>query len=229
MNERDSTEVNAMAAEVRQAVHEALAKMDERDREEKAEEQAVAQRKEELTARVSIAAICLTMLLSFVGFARAERSSASDVASQEASRARSDAEARWAYHQTRVAERSGFAVADDTLARQTSALPTDDPRVLLASADHAEYATRIASIDNANRQVFFLVQDLERQRVSAERVAARIDRSVDRYDMGTRVLTLAVVLLSVTLLANRRALFWVGAAVALIGAAICVDGYFLLF
>lgn len=219
----------ALATEIKEAVHEALAHLDARDRKEKDEERAIAELKEELTARVSIAAICLTMLMSFVGFARAERADASALATLEATKARADADANWAYYQTRVAERSGFSVADDGLRRETSALPDADPRVQMASVDHAEYAARIASIDAANRQVFFVVQDLERRQVAAQRRAARIDRTTDGYDQGTRVLTLAVVLLSVTLLANRPYLFWVASVVGLLGALISVNGYLLLF
>jgi hypothetical protein len=117
-------------------------------------------------------------------------------------------------------------VADDALAREVEALPPDDARVQIAVVQHAEYYARIAAIDQENRQVFFLVQDLKAQQVAAQRRSAEINRSVDRYDMGVRVLTLAVVLLSVTLLANRAYLFWVGVGIALLGAAIAVNGYF---
>ncbi len=43
------------------------------------------------------------------------------------------------------------------------------------------------------------------------------------------MLTLALVLLSVTLLASRRGLFWVAVLTALVGAAIAIAGYFALF
>jgi hypothetical protein len=49
---------------------------------------------------------------------------------------------------------------------------------------------------------------------------------VDRYDMGTRVRTLALVLVSVTILANRSVLFWIGSFIAAIGAFIAIGGYF---
>lgn len=215
--------------EIRRAVQQALSDVAEREREEKAREKEKAGQKERLTSRVSVAAICLTMLMSFLGFARAERGSASGGAAADGARAKSDAEADWAYYQTRMAERSGYVVAEDTLARETATLPDDDPRVQLAAVHYAEYVARRTSIDQSNRQLFFVVQDLERQVVDDTRRAARIDRTIARYDMGTRILTLAVVLLSVTLLANRAYLFWVAAAVAVVGAAFAINGYFLLF
>jgi len=45
--------------------------------------------------------------------------------------------------------------------------------------------------------------------------------------MGIRTLTLALVLISVTLLVDRSYLFWFGLLVAAIGAALGVTGYFL--
>ncbi len=45
--------------------------------------------------------------------------------------------------------------------------------------------------------------------------------------MGIRTLTLALVLISVTLLVDRDYLFWFGLGIAAIGAALGVTGYFL--
>jgi hypothetical protein len=45
--------------------------------------------------------------------------------------------------------------------------------------------------------------------------------------MGIRTLTLALVLISVTLLVDRGYLFWFGLAIAAIGAVLGVTGYFL--
>jgi len=209
------------------AVEDMLARKDAREAQDKAEDKAKAQRKEKLTSRVSIAAICLTMLMSFLNFARTERGNAQAAATSAAAKAKSDSDSDWAYYQTRMAERSGYVLADDALRRDTVDLPDSDPRVGLAAAHHADYAARIGAIDRTNRQLFFVVQDLERQWVRLSRTAEDIGRKVAWYDMGTRVLTLAVVLLSVTLLANRAYLFWIGISVALVGAAIAVNGYFL--
>ena len=214
--------------EIKRAVRSALQEMSAHDAALRAEEQALADEKGRLTNRVSVAAIALTMLLSFLNFARGERADASQAALLAAARDRSDTEANWSYYQTRRAERGSYVVADDALARETDGLTAADPRASLAAVQRAEYQGRVAAIDAANQRVFFVVQDLEAHQAAELRRAARIDRSVDRYDMGVRVLTLAVVLLSITLLANRSALFWASVGIALVGAGIAVNGYLLL-
>ncbi|MEI8255704.1 MAG: DUF4337 family protein [Deltaproteobacteria bacterium] len=183
--------------------------------------------KEQLTSRVSIAAIALTMLMSFLGFARTERANAAAACVANAARARADVDARWAYYQTRSSERASYQIADDSLMREAADLPDGDARVRLAEVQHVEYAERMSASDDENRQVLFSIADRAREQVQQTREAARIGRKIDRYDMGTRVLTLAVVLLSVTLLANRRGLFWVALAIAFTGAAFAIDGYFM--
>ena len=209
-----------------QHIEAVLEKYDARRRAEDAADKEKAAEKEGLTNRVSIAAIAVTMLMSFLNFARTERAGASANATTDAQHAKADAESDWAYYQTRNAERASYQLADETLSREANALQDGDPRTREAEVHHVEYATRISAIDDGNRQVFFSIQELERRRIVQMREAARIDRKVGRYDMGTRVLTLAVVLLSVTLLANRRFLFWVAVATALVGAVIAVAGYF---
>jgi hypothetical protein len=210
-------------------VHEAIEQFQRTREEKEAGEKEKTKQKERLTNRVSVAAISLTMLMSFLNFARTERDHAASSARSEAASARSAAEVNWAHYQTTTAERASYRIADDSLVRDAAVLPDDDPRVGAAHVRHIEYETRIGDIDHENRQIFYVVQDLERRAMLATRAAASIDRSIARYDLGSRVLTLALVLLSVTLLANRRYLFWVGIGVALVGAAIAVNGYFLVF
>ncbi len=218
----------AGSEEIQREVREAIEHL-ERSREAKdAEEKEVAKQKARLTSRVSIAAISLTMLMSFLNFARTERDRAATGARTQAANARSAAEANWAHYQTTTAERSNYRVADDALVQLADSLPDEDPRVGAAHVRHIEYQSRIRVIDHENQQVFFVVQDLERRAALATRVADSIDRGVARYDLGSRVLTLALVLLSVTLLANRNYLFWVGLGVAGVGGAIAINGYFLL-
>ena len=214
--------------EIAGAVHDAITQYDEARVAREAPDREKAKRKERLTSRVSIAAISLTMLMSFLNFARTERDHASGSAKGEASGARANAEANWQHYQTTTAERANYRVADDALVQSVSTLPDEDPRVGVAHVQHIEYESRIRAIDRENQQIFFLVQDLERRAVIASRNAEGIDRGIARYDLGARVLTLALVLLSVTLLANRSYLFWVGIGVAAVGAAIAVNGYFVL-
>ena len=229
MSEDNGSERQAMVQEIERVVLGAVEKLDQRSREDKAREKESSAAKERLTNRVSIAAICLTMLMSFLNFARTERAASAASASAEAAKARSDAEANQAYYQTRMAARETLEVADMALAREVAVLPDGDPRLRVATVHHANNVNRLDAIDRSNRLVLFHVQDLERSQGAALRRAARIDRTTDRYDMGTRVLTLAVVMLSVSLLARRNYLFWAAIGVALAGAAIAVNGYFLLF
>ncbi|MEI8254943.1 MAG: DUF4337 family protein [Deltaproteobacteria bacterium] len=215
--------------EIKRELREAIEQFQRSREAAEAEEKEAERQKGRLTSRVSIAAISLTMLMSFLNFARTERDGAATGARTQAANARSAAEANWAHYQTTTAERASYRVADDALVQMADALPDEDPRVGAAHVRHIEYQSRIRGIDRENQQVFFVVQDLERRAALATRAADTIDRGVARYDLGSRVLTLALVLLSVTLLANRNYLFWVGVGVASVGGAIAVNGYFLLF
>jgi hypothetical protein len=183
--------------------------------------------KEKLSNRVSIAAIALTMLMSFLGFARSERDDAGRQARTAADKAKRDSEANWVLYQTKSAERASFLLAEDALTREAAALPDGDPRVRAASLNHVEYAQRITAIDNQTRQIFFVIQDLDTRYIQKTREAEHIDRKIEQYDMGTRVLTLALVILSVTLLASQAKLFWAAVAIAFVGAGIAISGYFL--
>ncbi len=100
-------------------------------------------------------------------------------------------------------------------------------RLRLAELNHTEYATRIGALERQCRRVFFVVQDLERLKIVKLREVARIEEKVRRYDMGARVLMLALVILSITLLANQRQLLFSAILLAMVGAGIAVSGYFM--
>jgi hypothetical protein len=208
------------------AVEAAIQRLDARDQAVEAHEKEKAARKERQSNRVSIAAIALTMLMSFLNFARSERDDAGRQARVDADTAKRDAEANWILYQTRTTERSGYVMTEDALTREVADLKPGDPRLRLAELNHVEYATRITALDNETRRVFFVIQDLERRSILKLREAQHIDRKIEQYDMGTRVLTLALVILSVTLLANQEHLFWIAIAIAFSGAGIAVNGYF---
>ncbi len=212
--------------EVTAAVESAIHRLDARDKSVEAAERAKNERKERLANRVSIAAIALTMLMSFLGFARSERDDAGRAARTEADKAKRDVEADWNLYQTRTAERAAYVIADDDLTREVAALPDGDPRLRAAELNHVEYASRVGALDNENRRVFYIIQDLERREALALRHAEHIDHKLDQYDMGTRILTLALVILSVVLLANQEQLFWIAVLIAFMGAAVAVRGYF---
>jgi Domain of unknown function (DUF4337) len=209
------------------AVEKAIERLDARDKAEQAHEKQQAERKEQLSNRVSIAAIALTMLLSFLNFARSERDDAGKALRADAAKAQREADANWSLYQTRAAERDGYVRSEDELTRAVATLAEGDPRLRLAELNHVEYASRITALDNENRRVFFVIEELERRQMLATRQVQHIEDKIDRYDMGTRVLTLALVILSVTLLANQRHLFSAAVLIAFIGAGIAVSGYFL--
>ena len=209
------------------AVEQAIERLDARDKAEQAHEKAIAHEKERLSDRVSIAAIALTMLLSFLGFARGERDDAGKELRTEASRAEREADAHWTLFHSRDTERDGYVRAEDALTREVATLAESDPRLRMAQINHVEYAYRIATIDNENRHIYFVIQDLETKEIQSLRAAEHIDDKIARYDMGTRVLTLALVILSVTLLANQKHLFSAAVVIAFIGAGIAVSGYFM--
>jgi hypothetical protein len=213
--------------EITAAVEAAIERLDARDKAAEAVEREKAAKKEKLAERVSVAAIALTMLMSFLGFARSERDDSAKDLRTQADKARREAEANWTLYQTRAAERAGFVTADDALAREVATLGDGDPRMRIAELNHVEYATRVAQLDNESRRVFFVIQDLNKGALLALRQAHRIDSQIERYDLGTRVLTLALVILSVVLLASQQRLFWVGVLVSFIGAGIAVSGYFI--
>lgn len=209
------------------AVEAAIQRLDVRDKAAEAHDRERAARKEALTSRVSVAAIALTMLMSFLGFARSERDGAAKASRSQVENTKRDAEANWTLYQTRASERAGYLTADDGLLRDAATIADGDPRLRLAELNHVEYQQRITQIDNETRQVFFVIEALQNRRVEAARRTAHIERKIDRYDMGTRVLTLALVILSVTLLANQERLFWGAVVLAFFGAGIAVSGYFL--
>jgi hypothetical protein len=204
-----------------------MARREQERKTEAAKAAAKAAHKDDVNKRVSIAALLLTMMLSFLGFARASSDSDASGARAVAQESKSDAATEWSLYQTKTAQRSGFLEAEDGLSREVLALPDADPRRRLARFHHRAYEAQVKSIDDENRQVFFLIQTLNRRQYVSLREAAHHDRRTVRYDMGIRTLTLALVLISVTLLVDRAYLFWLGLLIAATGAGLAVSGYFL--
>lgn len=213
--------------ELERVVAAAMRSFEERTAKERKEAADAAKKQERITSRVSIAAFTLTMLLSFLGFVRAGTDSASTDLKTAAGKATDEIAAEWALYQTRTAQRSEFEVARDSLARDSLAFPAGDARLRLSRFSYADYGLQIRRLDRENQQVFFVIQDLSTAAMHDVRDADQFDRQSHWYDMGTRTLTLALVLISVTLLAHRDYLFWMGLIVALAGAVIAVNGYFL--
>jgi hypothetical protein len=207
-------------------------KLDEHDTQRRADEEEAKQKekkKEQLTGRISIAAMALTILMSFLGYVRAERDDAANAAKGDATQAQAQAEAAWTYYQAKNEQRASIRLADDELTRGVQGLPPGDPRVAVATAHHLHYMNQIFEVSNQCRHLFTTIQERNRRQILKRREAARIARHTDQYEMGTRILTLAVIVFSITLLTNKSALFWAGVAMAFVGAAVAMNGYFLFF
>jgi hypothetical protein len=67
--------------------------------------------------------------------------------------------------------------------------------------------------------------DAEAKKLEAETQQER--RRADRYDLGEVFLEIALVISSITLLSGRRAFWYAGIVMGLIGSAVAVTGIFL--
>jgi Domain of unknown function (DUF4337) len=219
--------LSASVEEIERAIEAALLRLEiERKAEQKAAHEA-SERKTQVSRRVSISALLLTMMLSFLGFVRAGSDSAATTDKTTATQSKNDAATEWSLYQTKQAQRTSLQEAMDTIERSVLGMKPDDSRRRLARFHHREYEQRVRLLDEETRQVFHRIQTLERAEYDASVDAAHHDRRTARYDMGIRTLTLALVLISVTLLVDRDYLFWCGLAISAIGAVFGVTGYFL--
>ncbi|HSN25944.1 MAG TPA: DUF4337 family protein [Kofleriaceae bacterium] len=223
----EADRLSASVDEIERAIDTALAKLEAERKAEAALAHEATAHKNATSRRVSLAALLLTMMVSFLGFVRAQSDSNESDDKLIVQQSKSDAATEWALYQTKTAQRSGYLEAEDTLAREILALAPDDPRRRLARFHHHEYEAKVRQLDDENRAVFHRIQSLDLSEYHARRDAAHHHRRTDRYDMGIRTITLALVLISVTLLVDSSYLFWVGLLVAAIGAALGVTGYFL--
>jgi hypothetical protein len=215
----ESTENELLREEVRQQKAEAT------EREERARQT------EKLKNRVSVAAIIITTALSFIGNVRSNRSGTVEGAHAAAESARRQSAELWAYYQTKLAERTALELARDRLRLDfhERGVSRQDPSVRLEALKLVGYEERIQAFEGDTQLVFFHVQDLEKQEDVSERRTVEPARSVGRYDLGAKLMTLALILLSVTILSNKHWLFWAGTALGAIGMLVAFDGYFLFF
>src|SRR5512141_2062624 len=202
--------LSASVEEIERAIDTALAKLEAERKAEAAAAHEATAHKNANSRRVSIAALLLTMMVSFLGFVRAQSDSDESDDKLIVQRSKSDAATEWALYQTKTAQRSGFIEAEDTLAREVLSLGASDPRRRLARYHHHEYETKVRQLDDENRDVFHRIQNLNLSEYHAQRDASHHHRRTNRYAMGIRTLTLALVLISVTLLVDRSYLFWFG-------------------
>ena len=219
--------LSASVDEIEHAIETAMARLEAQRKAEALAAATAASHKEDVNRRVSIAALLLTMMLSFLGFLRAQ--SDSDESDQKVivQQSKNASATEWSLYQTKTAQRSSFIEAEDVLAREVLSLPTNDPRRRLARFHHHEYEAKVHLLDDENGQVFHRIQSLNRREYLASRAGEHHNKRTTRYDMGIRTLTLALVLISVTLLVDTAYLFWFGLMVSAIGALLGVTGYFL--
>jgi hypothetical protein len=196
------------------------------EREERERQEAF---KEELKNRVSVAAIILTTALSFIGNVKGDRADAAGSAKSAANEARRQGAELWAYYQTKLAERTSLELARDRvrldLARR--GLAREDPEAKLDAFKLTGYEERLRDFDGETQRVFYRVQDLERQEDVQQRAVVEPARAVSRYELGGKLITLALILLSVTILSSKRYLLWAGVTLGSIGLAMALDAYFL--
>jgi hypothetical protein len=215
------------SAQVEQLLEQAMARIEAERKAEAQHAAAAAAAKETVSRRVSIAALLLTMMLSFLGFVRANEDGVIGGDKTTALQSKNDAATEWTLYQTKIAQRSSYIETEDALAREALSIPAADPRRRLGRFHHREYELEVRQLDDENRQLFFVIQELGRREYHATKDAEHHARRTTRYDMAIRTLTLALVLISVTLLVTRKYLFWFGVFVASIGALLGVTGYFL--
>ncbi len=219
--------LSASVDEIERAIENAMARLEAERKAEATAAADAAERKSSVSRRVSIAALLLTMMLSFLGFVRAGEDNTSNDDKVVVQQSKNDAASEWALYQTKQAQRTSLVEAEDAIERAVLGMRADDPGRRLARFNHREYAAKVRLVDNENRQVFQRIQSLNRREYLAQVDADHHDRRKSRYDMGIRTLTLALVLISVTLLVDRDYLFWCGLLTAAIGAVLGVTGYFL--
>src|SRR3954466_8100403 len=189
--------------------------------------EARARREEELKNRVSVAAIVLTTALSFIGNVKSDRNDAAGSAKGAAEAARRQAAELWAYYQTALAARTTMEVARDRIRLDLSkrGLSRDDPEARLDALKLTDYEERVRDFDRQTQQVFYRVQELEAQEDVQQRRSVEPSRAVFRYELGGKLITLALILLSVTILSGKRWLLWAGVGLGSIGLLTAFDGY----
>jgi len=122
-------------------------------------------------------------------------------------------------------------IARDRIRLDLSArgIQREDPKARLDVLKLTGYEERIRDFDTETQRVFFRVQDLEAQEDVQQRASIEPSRGAYRYELGGKLITLALILLSVTILSSKRYLLWAGVALGAIGLLVALDAYFLFF
>ncbi|GAC1540400.1 MAG: hypothetical protein NVS2B9_07460 [Myxococcales bacterium] len=182
-----------------------------------------------LKNRVSVTAIILTTALSFIGNVKSERNDAAGSAKAEAESSRRQGAELWAYYQTKLSERTILETARDRVRLDLSrrGLARSDREAKLDALKLVGYEERIRDFGDETQRVFYRVQDMERLEDVSQRRAVEPARAARRYELGSKLITLALILLSVTILSNKAWLLWAGISLGSFGLLVALDGYFL--
>ena len=160
---------------------------------------------------------------------KGDRNDAAGSAKGAAEAARRQSAELWAYYQTAAGERVSMELARDRirLDLMKRGITRDDPEAKMDALKLTDYEERVRDFDRQTTQVFYRVQELEQQEDVQQRRAVEPSRAVFRYELGGKLITLALILLSVTILSSKRWLLWAGVALGSIGLLVAFDGYFL--
>jgi len=189
------------------------------------------EKSDRLKNRVSVAAVILTTALSFIGNVKSERSDAASGAGKASEAARQQAAELWSYYQTKIAERASVEIARDRIRLDLSrrGLQRDDPEAKLDAFKLTSYEERLRDFDLETEKVFFRVQELERDQDVRARQAIEPARAAFRYELGSKIITLALILLSVAILSNSEWLLGCGIGLGAAGLLVALNGWFLFF
>ena len=213
--------------------HQLLEEIQE-EREEAAEHRIEEKAAERLKNAVALTAVILTTALSFIVGVKDNRSSAHKDAAGAAAEAHREAADLWAHYTTQRAERASFELAQDRLRLDAAARFGHDNAAAAAEATRlgqvfsAAYDERVKEFGRDGQQVFYRVQELEEAEAASRREGVEPEHAVEVYEIAEKLLTLALILLSVTLLSGKRWLLWLGLALGSIGLLVAFDGYLLV-
>jgi hypothetical protein len=205
-------------------------------REEAAERKVEEEASERLKNAVALTAVILTTALSFIVSVKDNRESARKDAVEAAADAHRESADLWAHYTTQRAEKAVFQLAQDRLRQEAAprpAAPSGTAAVGPGEAGRlgqillADYDEHVKELGRDGQQVFYRVQELEEEEDAHRREAIEPARAVEVYEIAEKLLTLSLILLSVTILAGKRWLLWLGLGLGVIGLLVAFDGYFL--
>jgi hypothetical protein len=121
---------------------------------------------------------------------------------------------QWAYFQAKNIRRSNVQIAADLFG---SFAPVDKEK---AAALREKYVKEVERYDSEKEDIGEKAKELEKER-------DLVSRRADRFDGGEGLLEIGLVICSITLLTKRRAFWFGGMLIALVGVVFTASGFFL--